>query len=181
MCNTESLTTETRESMNACKSEIESEEKSVCCFIDLHCLLLPFTIPFLFKGNPVTSVAVDLLLYQLWFRYKFVKALSKFIDDSFRICECFYWCGNQEYWHWCSSEIKYLFCWECTSGSSAELMLFLILLFWLCFWTWWHITGQYSAIQMILNNNRWLFQSFWQCPFFSSDVLFLMTSKAVFL
>ena len=90
MCNTESLTTEARESINACKNEIESKKKSGCCFIDPYCLLLSLTISFLPKGNPVISVAVDLLLCQLWFRYKFVKALSEFTGSSFRICECFH-------------------------------------------------------------------------------------------
>ena len=109
ICNTESLTTEVRESMNTCKNEVESEEKSDCCFINLHCLLLPFIISFLFRGNPITSVVVDSLLCQLWFRYKFVKALSEFTDDSFRVCECFHWHGNQEYWCQHPSEIRYLF------------------------------------------------------------------------
>ena len=90
MCNTESLTTETRKSINICKNEIESEKKSDCYFINLYHLLLPLTISFLLKGNPVTSVAVDSLLCQLWFRYKFVKALLKFTDDFFRIYECFH-------------------------------------------------------------------------------------------
>ena len=128
MYDTESLTTEARELMNTFKSEVESEERSVCCFIDFHYFLLSFTIFFLFKNNSVTSVVVDLLLCQLWFRYKFVRALSEFINDSFRICKCFHWCSNQEYWHQCSSEIRYLFCWECIPDSSAELMLFLVLL-----------------------------------------------------
>ena len=65
MCNTESLTTKTRELINAYKSEIESEKKFVCCFINLHCLLLPFTILFLPKGNLIISIAVDSLFCQL--------------------------------------------------------------------------------------------------------------------
>ena len=65
MCDTESLTTEARESMNAFKSEVKSEEKSAYCIIDLYYLLLPLTISFLLKGNPVTSVAVDSSLCQL--------------------------------------------------------------------------------------------------------------------
>ena len=65
MCDTESLTTEIRESMNTYKNEIESEKESVYCFINPHYLLLPLTIFFLPKGNPVTSVAVDSLLCQL--------------------------------------------------------------------------------------------------------------------
>ena len=65
MCNTESLITEIRESMNAFKSEVESEKKSVYCFINPHHLLLPFTISFLFKGNFITFVAVDSSLCQL--------------------------------------------------------------------------------------------------------------------
>ena len=65
MCNTESLTTEVRELMNAYKNEIESEKESGCCFIDSHCLLLPFTISFLLKDNLITSVAVDSSLCQL--------------------------------------------------------------------------------------------------------------------
>ena len=90
MCDTESLTTEARESMNAFKSEVESEEKSVCCFINPCHLLLPLTIFFLFKGNSVTSVAVDSSLCQLWFRYKFVRALSEFTGNFFRVCKCFH-------------------------------------------------------------------------------------------
>ena len=128
MCNTESLTTKTRKSMNAFKNEIESEEESVCCFISPHYLLLPLTISFLLRGNLITSVTVDSSLCQLWFRYKFVKALSEFTGSSFRICKCLHWCGNWEYWCWCSSEIRYLFCWECTPDSSAELILLLVLL-----------------------------------------------------
>ena len=135
MCDTESLITEIKKSMNACKSEVKSEEKSVCCFIDFHHFLLPFTISFLFKSNSVTSVTVDLLLCQLWFRYKFIKALSEFTDSFFRICECFHWCGNWEYWHQHPSEIRYLFYWECISDSSAEFMLLSVLLLWLHFWT----------------------------------------------
>ena len=135
MCDTESLTTKIRESMNAFKSEIESEKKSVCYFIDFCHFLLPLTIFFLFRDNFVISVAVDLLLCQLWSRYKFVRALSEFTDDSFRVCKCFHWCDNWEYWCWCPSEIRYLFCWECTSGSSVELMLLPVLLLWLHFWT----------------------------------------------
>ena len=181
MCNTKSLTTKTRESMNAYKSEIESEKKSDCCFISLCCLLLPLTISFLLRGNSVTSIAVDSLLCQLWSRYEFVKALSKFTGSSSRICECFHWCGNWEYWCWHPSKIRYLFYWECTPGSSAELMLLPVLLLWLCFWTWWCVTDQYSAIQVIPDNNWWLFQGFWQCPLLSSDALFLMISKAVLL
>ena len=65
MCDTESLTTEARESMNACKSEVELKEKFAHCFINPHCLLLPLTIPFLPRGNPITSIAVDSLLCQL--------------------------------------------------------------------------------------------------------------------
>ena len=135
MCNIESLTTKVKKSMNACKSEIESEEKSAYCFINPHCFLSSFTIFFLFKSNSVISVAVDLLLCQLWFRYKFVKTLSEFTDNFFRICKCFYWYGNQEYWCWCSLKTRYLFYWECSPDLSAEFMLFLILLLWLCFWT----------------------------------------------
>ena len=181
MCDTESLTTEVRESMNAFKNEVESEEKSVCCFINLCYLLLPLTISFLPRGNPVTSVAVNSSLCQLWSRYKFVRALSKFTDNFFRVCKCFHWCSNQEYWCWHPSEIRYLFCWECIPDSSAELMLLPVLLLWLCSWIWWHVADQYSAIQMIPNNNWWLFQSFWQCPLLSSDALFFMMLKAVFL
>ena len=110
MCDTESLTTEIRESINACKSEIKSEKKFAYCFIDFYYLLLPFTIPFLLKGNSVTSVVVDSLLCQLWSRYKFVKALLKFTDSFFRICKCFHWCGNWEYWCWYPLKIRYLFC-----------------------------------------------------------------------
>ena len=109
MCNTKSLTMKIRELMNACQNEIELKKKSVCCFISLCCFLLSLTISFLFRDNPVTSVAIDLLLCQLWFRYKFFKALSKFTDDFSRICKCFHWCSNWEYWHQCSSEIRYLF------------------------------------------------------------------------
>ena len=181
MCDTESLTTEVRESINACKSEIELKEKSDYCFINLCCLLLLLTISFLLKGNSVTSVAVNLLLCQLWFKYKFVKILSEFTDSSFRICECFHWCGNQEYWHQHLSEIRYLFCWECISDSSAELILLLVLLLWLCFWIWWCVADQYSVIQVIPDNNWWLFQGFWQCPLLSSDALFFMIFKAVLL
>ena len=133
MCNTESLTTETRESMNACKNEVESEEKSDCCFIDSHHLLLSLTIFFLFKNNSVISIAVDSSLCQLWSRYKFIKALSEFTDDFFRICKCFHWHSNQEYWHQHSSEIRYLFCWECIFSSQTELILLSVLLLWLYF------------------------------------------------
>ena len=65
MCNTKSLTTEIRKSMNIFKNEIKLKKKSVYCFINLHCLLLSLTISFLFRGNSVISVAVDLLLCQL--------------------------------------------------------------------------------------------------------------------
>ena len=65
MCDTESLTTEIRESMNACKSEIELKKKSACCFINSHYLLLPFTISFLLKNNSVIFITVDSLLCQL--------------------------------------------------------------------------------------------------------------------
>ena len=90
MCDTESLTTEVRESINACKSKVESEEKFAYCFINSYYLLLPLTILFLLKSNLIISVAVDLLLCQLWSRYKFVKALSEFTDGFSKIYECFY-------------------------------------------------------------------------------------------
>ena len=134
MCNTESLTTETRKSMNAFKNEVESEKESACCFINPHCFLLPLTIFFLFKSNFVISVAVDSSLYQLWSRYKFVKALSEFTGSFFRICKYLHWHSNWEYWCWCPSEIRYLFCWKYTPDSPAELMLLSVLL-WLCSWT----------------------------------------------
>ena len=181
MCNTESLTTEVRESMNVFKNKVKLEEKSVCYFIDFYYLLLLLTISFLLRGNSVISVAVDSSLCQLWFRYKFVRALSEFTDNSFKVCECFHWCSNQEYWCWHSSEIRYLFCWECISDSSIELMLLSVLLLWLHFWIWWCIAGQYFAIQMIPNNNWWFFQSFQQCSLLFSDVLFFMMFKTVFL
>ena len=136
ICDTESLITEIRKSMNVYKNEVELKEKSVCCFINPCHLLLPLTISFLLKGNLITSIAVDLLLCQLWFRYKFIKTLLKFTDSSSRICECFYWRSNWEYWHWHPLEIRYLFCWECTPSSSAEFMLLLVLLLWLHSWTW---------------------------------------------
>ena len=65
MCDIESLTTETRESMNAFKNEVESEKGSVCCFINPYCFLLSLIISFLFRDNPVTSVAVNSSLCQL--------------------------------------------------------------------------------------------------------------------
>ena len=132
MCDTESLIMKTRKLMNACKSEIELKKKFICCFINFCCFLLSFIIYFLLKGNSVTSVAVDSLLCQLWFRYRFVKALSEFTGDFFRICKYFHWYDNWEYWCWCPSEIRYLFCWECIPDSLAEFMLLLILLLWLC-------------------------------------------------
>ena len=128
MCDTESLTTEIKKSINTFKNEVESEEESAYCFINSHCFLLSLTISFLFRGNLITSVVVDSSLYQLWFRYKFVKALSEFTDGSFRICKCFHWHSNQKYWCWHPSEIRYLFCWECTSDSPVELILLLVLL-----------------------------------------------------
>ena len=65
MCDTESLITEARKSMNAYKNEVESEKKSVCYFIDFHYLLLPLIIFFLLKSNSVTSVVIDSLFCQL--------------------------------------------------------------------------------------------------------------------
>ena len=128
MCNTESLITEIRELINVCKNKIKLEEKFICCFIDLYCLLLSLTIFFLFKGNFITSVAVDSLLCQLWFRYKFVKALSEFIDGFSKIYKCFHWHSNWKYWHQHLSEIRYLFYWECISDSSVEFMLLSVFL-----------------------------------------------------
>ena len=90
MCNTESLTTEIRKSINVYKNEIELKKKFVYCFINFHCFLLSFTISFLFKSNLITFIAVDSLLCQLWFRYKFIKALSEFTDSFSRICKCFH-------------------------------------------------------------------------------------------
>ena len=109
MYNTESLTIEIKELINIYKSEIELKKKSVYYFINFYYLLLPLTISFLLKSNSVTFIVVDLLFCQLWFKYKFVKALLKFTDSFFRICECFYWHSNQKYWCWHPSEIRYLF------------------------------------------------------------------------
>ena len=128
MCNTESLTIEIRESMNTCKNEVESEKKSDCCFINLCHFLLPLTIFFLLRGNSVISVAVDSLLCQLWFRYKFFKVLPEFIDGFSRIYKCFHWHSNWKYWHQHPSEIRYLFYWECISDSLVEFMLLSVFL-----------------------------------------------------
>ena len=65
MCDTESLITEARESMNACKNEVESKKKFDCCFINLYYFLLSLIISFLLKGNSVISVVVNSLLCQL--------------------------------------------------------------------------------------------------------------------
>ena len=65
MCNTESLTTEIRKLINAYKSKIKLKEKFVYCFINSHYFLLSFTILFLLKGNSITFIVIDLLLYQL--------------------------------------------------------------------------------------------------------------------
>ena len=65
MCDTELLITEIRELMNAYKNEIKSEKKSACYFINFHHFLLPFTILFLFKDNPITFITVDSSLCQL--------------------------------------------------------------------------------------------------------------------
>ena len=181
MCNIESLITKIRESMNAYKSEIELKKRFIYYFINLCCFLLSLIICFLLKSNLIIFVVVGSLLCQLWFRYRFIKTLLKFIDSFFRICECFHWCSNWEYWCQHPSEIRYLFYWECTPDSSTEFMLLSVLLLWLCFWIWWYVADQYSAIQMIPDNNWWFFQGFQQCLLLSSNVLFFMAFKAVLL
>ena len=65
MCDIKSLITKVRESINVYKSKIELEEKFVYYFINFYCLLLLFTISFLFKSNSVIFIAVDLSLCQL--------------------------------------------------------------------------------------------------------------------
>ena len=90
MYNTKSLITEIRKLINVYKNEVELEEKFVYYFINLYYFLLFFTISFLFKSNLITFIIVNSLLYQLWFRYKFIKVLSKFTDSFFRIYKCFH-------------------------------------------------------------------------------------------
>ena len=65
MCNTESLITEIRKSINIYKNEIKLKEKSVYYFINSHCLLLSLIIYFLFKDNFVTFIIINSLFYQL--------------------------------------------------------------------------------------------------------------------
>ena len=65
MCNTESLTTEIKKLINICKNEVKLEKKSICCFINLYHLLLPFPISFLFKGNSNISIIINSSLCQL--------------------------------------------------------------------------------------------------------------------
>ena len=125
MCDTELLTMKVKESMNACKSEMRLEERFVYYFISLYYFLLLFTISFLFKSNFVTSVAVDLSLCQLWFRYKFVEvlsstlaALSGYVNASINVV-----IGNIDAGAQLNSCCFRFFCFDCVSELDGVLQV----------------------------------------------------------